>query len=432
MGLRPADQVAPRRGRRAPAALFALAALLALVLPAVAAATTGREIVGFVNAMRAANGIPSGITENALWSSGCLLHNHYGALNGVLTHVERSAAPGFSDAGATAGSTSVLYRGALWTPDQNPFEHAPIHLHQLLAPRLNAMGAAESEGYGCATTLASRTRHPPAGNITYTYPAHGAVGWRTSEVADELPFTPGELVGIAPGATTGPYLYVLFDGPGVDVHDAATVTRARLAGPDGPVALAVADNQTPGLEGYLPVGAQLIPRERLAPGTTYRAAIAARVGSQRFTHRWAFTTAGDAPARAPAPSTATAARSADLDGGTGARAVRRGHALEVTLRCPRACLVRGIGRLSSGAAARRLPYGRAGRLTRGTIRMRFKLSLGARRWLVAHRSAACADLRQRPVRVAAAGDAALRPDERELERVLAVGVVGARQAGSGR
>jgi len=107
-------------------------------------------------------------------SDGCAKHDRYGAADGVLTHGEDPAWPGYSPEGDQAGKTSVLYAGGgPWTGSRNPFENAPIHLHQLLAPRMDRLGAAEVSGYGCATTLASRKRPAPATDITCSYPGDG-------------------------------------------------------------------------------------------------------------------------------------------------------------------------------------------------------------------------------------------------------------------
>lgn len=278
------------------AAVGAVAAALAAA-PA-RADVGGAEIVAFLNAQRAAHGIPAGIVEDPALSSGCALHNAYGAFNNVLGHEENPALPGYTAAGDQAGRTSVLYSGGgPWTATSNPFETAPIHLHQLLAPRIDRMGASENQGYGCATTLASRERPAPAADAAYTYPGEGATGWRPSQVARESPYTPGELIGIPAGASTGPYLYVMFDGPDLTVFDRATVTGATLAGPDGPVDVAAVDNATPGLAGYLPTGVELIPRAPLRPRSTYVASISANVSTQggqgparAFARTWSFAT----------------------------------------------------------------------------------------------------------------------------------------------
>lgn len=201
--------------------------------------------------------------------------------------------------------------------------------------------------------------------------------------------TPGELLGIPRGTRTGPYLYVLFDGPDIPVGGAAKVVTATLTGPDGPVALAVADNRTPGLEGNLPVGAQLIPRQVLAPGTTYSASVTAGVGAARFSHRWSFTTAG-AGATAASPPAATpqgpvAARSAATGTGRYVPALRKGNEIEVRVHCPRACLVNGVARLTNFYAAQRLPRARVIRWSPGIVKLRFPVSLASRRWIATHR-----------------------------------------------
>ncbi|WP_445152009.1 Ig-like domain-containing protein [Baekduia sp. Peel2402] len=280
--------------------LLAVVTLLAVAVAAPARAdVSGPDIVSFLNAQRTANGIPAGIVEDPTLSDGCVKHNNYGALNHVLIHDEDSTKPGYTAAGKQAAETSVLYAGGgPWTAARNPFETAPIHLHQLLAPRIDRMGAAETQGYGCATTLASRNRPAPPVDITYTYPGAGATGWVTAQTAAEGPYTPGEQLGIPAGTQTGPYLYVMFDGPDIAPWSSAHATAASLTGPSGPVDVAIADNTTNGLVNYLPPGMELIPRAPLATGTTYTAAVTADVTpggggpARAFSYTWSFTTSG--------------------------------------------------------------------------------------------------------------------------------------------
>jgi hypothetical protein len=280
--------------------LVALTIAFSLCAPGLASAdVSGPDIVSFLNAQRAANGIPAGIVEDPTLSAGCAAHDNYGALNHVLVHTEDSGKPGYTAAGKTAAETSVLYAGAgPWTATRDPFEQAPIHLHQLLAPRLDRMGAAETQGYGCATTLASRHRPAPAQNITYTYPGDGVQGWVSSQIAAEGPYTPGQQVGIAAGTRTGPYLYVSFDGPALDPFATAQATDATLTGPGGPIPVAIADNTTTGLTNYLPTGMEVIPRDALKPMSVYTASVAATVtpfgggATIPFSHTWSFTTGG--------------------------------------------------------------------------------------------------------------------------------------------
>lgn len=268
------------------------------VLPA-RADVGGAAIVGYLNAQRAAQGVPAGIVHDPSLSAACANHNAYGAINHVLAHSEDPSQPGYTAAGNYAAGNSVLYQGSgPWSAGHNPFETAPIHLHQLLAPRLDRMGASENQGYGCATTLVSLNRPAPAAHVTYTYPGNGAKGWPAAQVAAEGPYTPGQLVGIPAGTRTGPYLYVMFDGPDLTPSDVARATGAALTGPKGPVSVAVVDNATPGLAGYLPTGMQVIPRTPLRPGASYTASVAARVTTQSgsgparaFSRTWSFSTA---------------------------------------------------------------------------------------------------------------------------------------------
>jgi hypothetical protein len=266
--------------------------LLALTAAPAAADVSGPDIVSFINAQRAANGIPAGIVEDPALSDGCAKHNAYDAQNNTLTHKEDATKPGYTPEGDTAAQTSVLYTGGPWTATSNPFETAPIHLHQLFAPRMDRMGASENGGYGCATTLASLNRPAPPADVTYTYPGDGREGWPVAQTASEGPHPPGFFVGIPEGTQTGPYLYAMFDGPDLGPGTDASMGSATLTGPAGPVDVAVVDNTTPGLEGYLPTGVEVIPRAPLTAFTPYTAGVSAIVGGRVFTHQWTFTTGG--------------------------------------------------------------------------------------------------------------------------------------------
>jgi hypothetical protein len=275
--------------------VVAAALTLSVATPARAAATAA-QVIAALNAQRQAHGIPGGIVENAQWSAGCDKHITYMQRNGGgLTHDEASGRPGYTPEGAEAGGSSVLARGDSWS-EGNPWETAPIHLHQLLGPRLNETGVADRDGYVCVSTWPGYQRPAPASWLTYTYPGPGTAGHRFEETASESPFTPGERVGIPQGTMTGPYLYVMFDGPFASAK--ATAGAATLTGPSGAVDLAVVDNTTSGAGSYLPPGIELIPRRPLRPRTTYTASIRATLEAQTaagtvqqpVSHAWTFTT----------------------------------------------------------------------------------------------------------------------------------------------
>ncbi len=299
--------------------LIVVATLAGAAPPASAAGATGPQLVAYLNAQRAAHAIPAGITEDPGLSDGCAKHNRYGAANGTLVHREDPASPAYTPEGDAAARTSVMYRGAHWTAQSNPFEHAPIHLHQLLSPYLDRAGADETAGYGCLTTLASVARPAEPVDTLFTYPRDGTHRWRTSEVASEGPFTPGETVGIPQGTRTGPTLYVMASGPGLRWTSASQVVSASLTGAGSSVALETFDRLSPQVGTYLPVGAQLLPRAPLRPQTTYTAAIVLRVTGADGTPRdiartWSFTTASAAEEAATAAGPAACTTSVRFGG----------------------------------------------------------------------------------------------------------------------
>lgn len=259
-----------RRRRQSLALIVALAALLTVASAPMAHALSGEQAVAALNAQRSASGIPGDIVHVPEWSRWCGLHNAYQKLNRTLTHEESPSAPGYTPEGARAGGSSVLSSGS-WTT-VNPWEHAPLHLHALLSPRLAELGVDESNGYVCATTNLGLTRPPPAVDTVYVYPGQG-VRHRFEEAVAERPFTPGEKVGIPAGTVTGPYLYVSVVGPALHGFSQARVTAASLVGPDGPVEVRTVDNFTDGMQLYIPSGGEVIPLHPLRPGSTYTASV---------------------------------------------------------------------------------------------------------------------------------------------------------------
>jgi hypothetical protein len=270
--------------------------LLAFVSESAVAATAG-EAIARLNAQRAENGIPAGIVERPDWSYKCARHNDYQRQNG-LGHDEDPSRPGYSPEGAWAGQNSVLASGANWD-GANPFENAPIHLDQLLAPRLAEMGIDDSAGYVCATTWPGMTRPAPAQATVYTYPGNGRTGVPYAQTASESPFVPGDFVGLPGGTTTGPNILVLADRPTIGP---ARITGASLTGPDGPVELRWVDNGTGGIGPYLVPGGVVIPVRPLRPASAYSASVTVSAEGATTSRAWSFTTAA-----APRPPTSTPA-----------------------------------------------------------------------------------------------------------------------------
>src|SRR4051795_12479599 len=85
-----------------------------LLLPAAAyaqAALTGPQIIGRVNKLRAAVGLPGDVVERPGWSQACAEHNHWMQLNDDIEHDEASGSAGYTADGAWAAANSVLAQG---------------------------------------------------------------------------------------------------------------------------------------------------------------------------------------------------------------------------------------------------------------------------------------------------------------------------------
>ena len=229
------------------------------------------QAIGYLNAQRAAHGLPAGIVERPEWSDGCAKHATYLQLNGEdlnNPHDETPGKPGYTLEGQAAAQSAVL-GGTWYTPDVNPWEDAPIHLMQLLGPELAETGY----GSGCMWTWPGYTRPAPPTPTTYTYPGPGTTIYPTYRGA-EWPFTPGDFVGLPQGTTTGPHLYVFVFGGNTDrVH----LTAATLTGPTGATEVRMVDNFTANESGnigqYLPPGGIVIPVNPLTPLADYHATV---------------------------------------------------------------------------------------------------------------------------------------------------------------
>jgi hypothetical protein len=283
-----------RAAARAWASTLALCLLGALLSPAGAAAISSGEIVQRLSQQREANGIPGGLIERPDWSQACAKHNSYEAQTGEFGHSEDPSSPYYSVEGAWAAQNSVLAPGSLTWAAGNPWEEAPIHLIQMLAPQLSEMGAAESDGRNCATTWPGYKRPEPDDLTAYSYPGDGVSGVVPTERAAESPFVPGEFVGLPEGTATGRYLLAFLSG--VESVDASDVTAtATLSNSEGPVELRVIDSTSPDIGGYMPQpSAFLIPVQPLKPLTGYQAEVAWTMeGVELFRQRFSFTTGRD-------------------------------------------------------------------------------------------------------------------------------------------
>jgi hypothetical protein len=274
--------------RRA-AAVLAMVAVSAFIAAAGHSGLAGSSALSLLNAERARLGIPGSIVENAEWSRRCALHNHYLALNRAFGHGEDPANPGYTTEGQWAGEHSVLALARRFS--LLSFSSAPLHLLQLLSPRLEETGIAESDGFVCITTWPGyRTSEQSAGAVrVFTYPRRGARDVPAAERAGEEPFVPGTFVGIPVGSRTGPYLLVYTDGGWSGWS--TRLTAAGLRGPGGAVETRIVDRSTTMIGDYIPPGAGLvIPVSPLTAGRRYTASVTFRDGPRVLRYTWSFKT----------------------------------------------------------------------------------------------------------------------------------------------
>ncbi len=257
------------------------------VPPGTVALNAARDLA-WLNAERVSNGLPGGIVLNPRWAADCAAHDAYERANGgTLTHVEQLGNRGSSTGGWWDGTASVL-AASVWAAGNNPFETAPLHLASLYAPSLSVVGIDDAHGYQCVNTLAG-TQRTFASDTVFTYPGNGLHGVPPSENAAEMPFVPGQFVGIPQGRTAGRELFVYLNQAGQMGQAQVHFLSATLSGPHGLVAIKTVDNTTPTVGPYLS-GGIIIPVKPLAPHTTYTARVTLTNGSGTISHTWSFTT----------------------------------------------------------------------------------------------------------------------------------------------
>jgi len=242
----------------------------------------------WLNLERARDHLPADVTQNPRWSQECAAHDDYEAASGVLATSEDPTEADASAGGAWAGLNSDLAE-ASWTRAATPWENAPIHLLALLAPSLRVTGIDDSGSFQCALTFPGMVRRWHRTDAITTVPATGARNVATSELARESPFTPVQFVGLSASRTTGRELFVYLNRSGQIGQAPVRITAASLSRAGHPVTVRWVDSSTRTVGAYL-AGAILIPVDPLRRGTTYRARVSVRDGSQTLTHAWSFTT----------------------------------------------------------------------------------------------------------------------------------------------
>jgi hypothetical protein len=247
----------------------------AVVWPACASpAASSSQAIAFLNAQRAANGIPGDLANDPNLELGCQQHNRYMAANSGLEHSETAGNPYYTPEGAAEGPwqyrSEVLAYEGFDELGRNPWEWAPIHLYLMLDPERTSAGY-DSAKYTCMRMGGDREvafEEPPR---FFSYPGPGSRGIYPEEQAYEAPYVPQEIVGIPEGEITGTNIMLFSLGTrGLNAES------FQIAGPAGPVAARMVDEDTSnevGSGGWFHGGGVLIPEQPLAPNTTYSVSV---------------------------------------------------------------------------------------------------------------------------------------------------------------
>jgi hypothetical protein len=227
------------------------------------------QVIALLNRERAANGLPATLTENHEWSWRCARHLAYMERTGLLVHDENPGAPGFSAGGAWAAANSVLAQEGSFASGADPFDSAPLHLAALMNPYLTRVGAADDGRDVCVSVTGTAATVPGPPRRFWSVPGDGRTDVPVAERATELPFAPGERVGLAAGSLTGPYL-IVYPGPAFSTAVRVVGASLRL---DDATSVPVRSVEPGQLGEYGDGPVFVIPVTPLAHGTHYTAAV---------------------------------------------------------------------------------------------------------------------------------------------------------------
>ncbi len=265
-----------------------------------------RKALERVNAYRAKAG-QSPVTLDAELSRGCLAHARYLARNGghpatlgLGAHDEDASLPGFSEEGRKAGKASDIAIG-----DYDPLFGLDswmatfYHRIPLLEPHLKTIG------FGCArgrrlswiaVLNAGTGREPGKRPTAFFYPAPGQndVPLHFPSGGEEPNPIPEDTDGKAgyPVTATFPHATPLTDARAILRDDNGNAVPCWFSSPEK-----LANPKYPNHQGTTVC---LIPKDPLAPATTYHVELQGILGGKAWQKDWQFTTAGDelSPAQA--------------------------------------------------------------------------------------------------------------------------------------
>jgi hypothetical protein len=210
---------------------------------------TALQAIAYLNEQRAANGIPGDLVPEPALDEGCWDYtNLYQRAAGQFPHEEIPSQPGYTTAGDRAARSSDLafYTSPEdWSSTVNPWNGAPLHLYSLFDPLSTTAWYGETQGKWGKGALCMGTsgpgEQPLASPGFFSVPGNGTTSAPTHEMASELPFTPGQAVGVPQGTETGPTIMLWATGIN------GRLESATLTGPGGvTVPAGVVTEETPG------------------------------------------------------------------------------------------------------------------------------------------------------------------------------------------
>ncbi|MGE5182537.1 MAG: CAP domain-containing protein [Acidobacteriota bacterium] len=241
-----------------------------------------------VNRYRAAAGLPE-VKVDARLSAGCAKHADYlrrnfgsPAIAGLAAHREQAELPGATRDGADCGKNADLFVGvADLDKAVDGFMAGIYHRRPVLDPGLAVIGIG--------------TAKLPDGNfvlaIRLSAGTGGASAWPVAYPADHQHDVPreygNEIPNPVPGGGAAGYPITLQFPP----FDRVTNVRASLVDARGrALAIHLSDPEHPATSFPQSGVVSVIPRQRLAPATTYTVAIDATWKGKRGSWKWSFTT----------------------------------------------------------------------------------------------------------------------------------------------
>ena len=249
--------------------------------------TSAAQAIAYLNQQREANGIPGGLANELAGDEGCfeytnLYHGPPGASPYADPHLgEVPGRPGYTAAGNACITSSDAGGGiGEWSATINPWWNAPLHITSLFDPSATTAWYGETYhrwGVFGQATMGTGSGRSFAAPAFFSLPGNGVANVAPSQTVEgELPFAPGDAVGLPEGRRTGPYITLWPEGT------SASLQVASLQGANGSrVAVKVVTPATPappsppgwpsaGTMGFYSRGADyVIPVHPLNPSSAY-------------------------------------------------------------------------------------------------------------------------------------------------------------------